>query len=253
MHALLSKKIVKYIQSLSHKKLRDEENAFIAEGPKVVAEFLSGENFNCKILCAHKDWLPVNENLLQKIPPENIYEIDDISLQKMSLLKTPNKVLAVFEKRLYQSGPGIENKLSVMLDDIQDPGNLGTIIRIADWFDVENIICSYNCVDCYNPKVVQASMGSLCRVNIWYTSLFSFIDAHSKISVYAAALSGTPLHEVAALQEGIILIGNESIGINEDLLKKATQKITIPKYGKAESLNAAVATGIILSHITPNR
>jgi len=252
MHALLSKKIVKYIQSLSHKKLRDEENAFIAEGPKVVTEFLSGENFNCKILCAHGDWLQGSKNLLQKISPQNVYEIDDISLQRISLLKTPNKVLAVFEKRLYQSGPQIEDKLSIMLDDIQDPGNLGTIIRIADWFDIENIICSYNCVDCYNPKVVQATMGSLSRVNIWYTSLFSFLDAHRKISVYAAELSGTPLQEFAAIKEGILLIGNESIGINEDLLKKATRKITIPKYGKAESLNAAVATGIILSHVTPN-
>ena len=249
MHALLSKKIVKYIQSLSHKKLRDQENAFIAEGPKVIAEFLLDNNFNCKILCAHSDWLLSNKSLLQKISPENIYEIDEISLQKISLLKTPNKVLAVFEKRLYQSEPQIEDKLSIMLDDIQDPGNLGTIIRIADWFDVENIICSYNCVDCYNPKVMQATMGSLSRVNIWYTSLFSFIDAHNRISVYAAALSGISLPEFPAIQEGIILIGNESIGINEDLLKKAAQKITIPKYGKAESLNAAVATGIILSHI----
>ncbi len=252
MHALLSKKIVKYIQSLSHKKLRDEENAFIAEGPKVVAELLSDEKFNCKILCAYKDWFLASKNLLQKISPENIYEVDEITLQKISLLKTSNKVLAVFEKRIYQGGPSIEGKLSIMLDDIQDPGNLGTIIRIADWFDVENIICSYNCVDCYNPKVVQATMGSLSRVNIWYTSLFSFIDSHNKISVYAAALSGTTLPELPAIKEGIILIGNESAGINEDLLKKATQKITIPKYGHAESLNAAVATGIILSHITPN-
>ena len=132
-----------------------------------------------------------NENLLQKISPENIYEIDEVSLQKISFLKTPNKVLAVFEKRLQQNGPLIEGKLSLMLDDIQDPGNLGTIIRIADWFDVENIICSENCVDCYNPKVVQATMGSLSRVNIWYTSLISFMEKNKKIRVYAAALSGT--------------------------------------------------------------
>ncbi len=253
MHALLSKKIVKYIQSLSHKKLRDEENAFIAEGPKVITEFLSADNFNCKILCAYKDWLLGNESLLQKISSENIYEIDEITLQKISLLKTPNKVLAVFEKRPYQNGPQIRDKLSIMLDDIQDPGNMGTIIRIADWFDIENIICSYNCVDCYNAKVVQATMGSLSRVNILYTSLFSFLDAHLKISVYAAALSGTPLPEFPPIRQGIILIGNESIGINGDLLNKAAQIITIPKYGKAESLNAAVATGIILSHIKAAR
>jgi TrmH family RNA methyltransferase len=246
---MLSKKIVKYIQSLSHKKLRDEENAFIAEGPKVVAEFLSGENFNCKILCASNDWLIGNKNLIKSILPANIYEIDEISLQKISLLKTPNKVVAVFEKKPSDKTIRIENKLSLMLDDIRDPGNLGTIIRIADWFDIENIICSENCADCYNPKVVQATMGSLVRVNVWYTTLIPFIETHKNISVYAAALSGTPLPEFKKITEGIVLIGNESIGINEELLKKTTQKMTIPKYGNAESLNAAVATGIILSHV----
>jgi TrmH family RNA methyltransferase len=246
---MLSKKIVKYIQSLSHKKLRDEENAFIAEGPKVVPEFLSGENFNCKILCASNDWLIGHKNLLKNILPENIYDIDEISLQKISLLKTPNKVVAVFEKKPRDKTPRIENKLSLMLDDIRDPGNLGTIIRIADWFDIENIICSENCADCYNPKVVQATMGSLVRVNVWYTTLIPFIETHKNISVYAAALSGTPLPEFKKITEGIVLIGNESIGINEELLKKTTQKMTIPKYGNAESLNAAVATGIILSHV----
>jgi len=250
---MLSKKIVKYIQSLSHKKLRDEENVFIAEGPKVVAEFLSGENLKCKILCAFNDWLNGNENLLKKILPGSIYEIDEISLQKISLLKTPNKVVAVFEKGAYGKIPQLENKLSLMMDDIQDPGNLGTIIRIADWFGIENIICSENCVDCYNPKVVQATMGSLVRVNVWYTTLIPFIEMHTNISVYAAALSGTSLPEFKKITEGIVLIGNESIGINEELLKKATQKITIPKYGNAESLNAAVATGVILSHIKAGR
>jgi TrmH family RNA methyltransferase len=245
---MLSKKIVKYIQSLSHKKLRDDEKAFIAEGPKVVPEFLSGENFKCNILCASNDWLISNKNLLKDILPENIYHIDEISLQKISLLKTPNKVVAVFEKR-HQEIASLENKLSLMLDDIQDPGNLGTIIRIADWFDVENIICSENCVDCYNPKVVQATMGSLSRINICYTSLIPFIQTHKNISVYAATLSGTPISEFKKITEGIVLIGNESAGINKELLEKVTEEITIPKYGKAESLNAAVATGIILSHV----
>ena len=246
---MLSKKIVKYIQSLSHKKLRDEENAFIAEGPKVVAEFLSGKNFNCKIVCASGTWLSENENKLWDILPGNIYEIDEISLEKISLLKTPNEVVAVFDKRSREKIPSIENKLTLMLDDIQDPGNLGTIIRIADWFGVENIICSYHCVDCYNPKVVQATMGSLVRVDVLYTSLFSFLDVNKNISIYAATLSGTSLPEFNKVNEGILLIGNESMGINEELLKRATEKITIPKYGHAESLNAAVATGIILSHL----
>jgi RNA methyltransferase, TrmH family len=246
---MLSKKIVKYIQSLSHKKLRDEEKAFIAEGPKVVAEFLTSKNFNCRLLCATNMWRSENENILKDVLPEHIYEVDKVSLEKISLLKTPNNVVAVFDKRSQEKIARLENKLTLMLDDIQDPGNLGTIIRIADWFNVENIICSYHCVDCYNPKVVQASMGSLVRVDIWYTSLFSFLDTHKNMGVYAATLSGTPLPEFNKVKEGILLVGNESMGINDELLKKASQKITISKYGHAESLNAAVATGIILSHI----
>ncbi|MEO8412762.1 MAG: RNA methyltransferase [Ginsengibacter sp.] len=234
---------------MSHKKLRDEENRFVAEGPKVVTEFLSSANFKCAILCAVENWLPQSENLSNKISPENIYEIDEASLQKISFLKTPNKVLAVFEKRLHESLPPIEHKLSLMLDDIQDPGNLGTIIRIADWFGVENIICSENCVDCYNPKVVQATMGSLARINVSYTSLISFIEKNNKVRVYAAALSGVPVFDLLEINEGIVLIGNESKGIREELLHLAVQKITIPRFGRAESLNAAVATGIILSHL----
>lgn len=246
---MLSKKIVKYIQSLSHKKLRDEENRFIAEGPKIIEEFLGAADLSCAILCATANWLFENKNLLKNILPENIYEIDEVSLKKISLLKTPNKVVAVFEKKQQETAPIIFNKLSLMLDDIQDPGNMGTIIRIADWFGIENIICSENCVDCYNPKVVQAAMGSLSRVNILYIDLVPFIENNKKINIYAAALSGISVFDVPKINEGIILIGNESKGIHEDFLKFSSKKITIPRFGHAESLNAAVATGIILSHL----
>jgi len=250
---MLSKKIVKYIQSLSHKKLRDEENRFIAEGPKIVTEFLTDGNFDCTILCAENKWLLENKNLLEKNPPEEVYETDENSLQKVSLLKTPNRVVGVFVKKTNAAPPDITNKLSLVLDDIQDPGNMGTIIRIADWFAIENIICSSNCVDCYNSKVVQATMGSLARVNIYYTSLIPFINGNTDISVYAAALDGIPVSELKNISEGIIVIGNESKGISDELMDIATQKITIPRYGKAESLNAAVAAGIILAGLTPHR
>jgi TrmH family RNA methyltransferase len=245
---MLSKNIIKYIQSLSHKKLRDEEDAFIAEGPKVIAEFLSAEKFNCKMLCASNDWFIANQNLLGNINSENIYETNESDLAKISLLKTANKVVAVFEKKKEKPTPVVSNKLSLMLDDIQDPGNMGTIIRIADWFGIDTIICSENCVDCFNPKVVQSTMGSLARVNIWYTSLIHFLESNKHISVYAAALAGTSVYKFTAIKEGILLIGNESKGINEGLLNMVKQKITIPRFGNAESLNAAVATGIILSH-----
>lgn len=136
-----------------------------------------------------------------------------------------------------------------MLDDLQDPGNMGTMIRIADWFAIEDIICSENSVDCYNPKVVQASMGSLARVNVFYTDLLPFIKKNEKINLYATSLSGTSIFNLSTIKEGIILIGNESKGVHEDLLSLSSHQITIPRYGHAESLNAAVAAGIILSHI----
>ena len=246
---MLTKKIVKYIQSLSHKKFRDEEGAFIAEGPKVVSELLLSKKFSCNLICAEKEWLLENTLLTSFLPPDNIFPVDEHWLQRISLLKTPNKVLAVFNKYILHEEPVFENKISLLLDDIQDPGNLGTIIRNADWFGVENIICSENCVDCYNPKVVQSTMGSLSRVNIIYTNIESFIKKNSKMSLFAAALSGTSVYEIEKIKEGFILIGNESKGIHEDILQLATKRITIPRFGHAESLNAAVASGIILAEI----
>ena len=246
---MLSKKIVKYIQSLSHKKFRDEEEAFIAEGPKVVSEFLLSEKMRCNFICAEKEWLLENDGLLKKITPENIFETDDHWLKSISLLKTPNKVVGVFKKKSSLKAPVFFNKISIMLDDLQDPGNLGTIIRIADWFAVENIICSENCVDCYNPKVVQSTMGSLARVNVLYTDIIKFVELNKNVNLYATALEGISIYELSKINSGIILIGNESKGVHNDLLKLASQKITIPRYGHAESLNAAVASGIILSHL----
>jgi RNA methyltransferase, TrmH family len=261
INTMLSKTIVKYIQSLSHKKLRDERQQFIAETPKVVAGFLSSGNFICKILCADNSWLLQNQSLLKNISTASIYEVDETTLERVSLLQAPNKVLAVFDKRLPALMPVIAGKLTLMLDDIRDPGNLGTIIRNADWFGIENIACSETSADCYNPKVVQASMGSLATVNVLYTSLQSFIQANKNICVYASTLSGTPVSELNQIEEGIVLVGNESRGISTNLLEIASQHITIPRYGTAESLNAAVASGIILSHmkmtgrsgITPNQ
>jgi len=249
---MLSKKIVKYIQSLRHKKFRDEEGVFIAEGPKVVSEFLLAQNINCKMICAEKDWLSENKSLLKNIPPDHIFETDDHWLKSISLLKTPNKVVGIFDQRNSNIQPDLAGKITLMLDDLQDPGNLGTIIRIADWFAIENIICSENSVDCYNPKVVQSTMGSLSRVNVFYSDLVSFIENHKSVPVYATTLSGTSVFNLNKIKEGIILIGNESKGIHESILKLASEKITIPKLGHAESLNAAVASGIILSQIVRN-
>jgi len=244
----LSKTIVKYIQSLAHKKLRDEHGVFIAEGPKVVAELLHSNKFPCKIICGLQSWMDDNAVLLRNISAEDKIEINESELERISLLQTPNKVMAVFYKKENEL-TDLKNNFSLMLDEIQDPGNMGTIIRTADWFGIKNIICSNECADCYNPKVVQASMGSLGRVNIIYTQLEEFIHENKGISIYAATLTGKHLSSFNKLKEGIILIGNESKGVKENLLRLAAEQITIPKYGEAESLNAGVAAGIILSHI----
>lgn len=248
LSAMLSKTIVKYIQSLAHKKLRDEHGVFIAEGPKVVAELLHSNKFPCKIICGLQSWMDDNAVLLRNISAEDKIEINESELERISLLQTPNKVVAVFYKKENEL-TDLKNNFSLMLDEIQDPGNMGTIIRTADWFGIKNIICSNECADCYNPKVVQASMGSLGRVNIIYTQLEEFIHENKGISIYAATLTGKHLSSFNKLIEGIILIGNESKGVKENLLRLAAEQITIPKYGEAESLNAGVAAGIILSHI----
>jgi TrmH family RNA methyltransferase len=140
-------------------------------------------------------------------------------------------------------------KLSLLLDGIRDPGNMGTIIRIADWFGVAHIICSEDCVDCYNPKVVQATMGSLAGVDIFYTGLDKFISSNKALNVYAATLSGKDVSGIGKIKEGLLIIGNESTGIRDTLLPFITEQISIPRYGRAESLNAAVACGIILAAI----
>ncbi len=245
---MLSKTMVKYIQSLGHKKLRDEGGIFIAEGHKVVAELFASGKFKCKLLCAVSEWMNDNKILLTGLSAENKIEISETELQKISLLTTPNSVLAIFYKKVKES-VDLKNNLSLMLDGIQDPGNMGSIIRNADWFGVKNIICSNNCVDSYNPKVVQSTMGSLARVNIVYTDLKIFLDKNKEIKTYAATLDGEIIFSFKKIKEGIILIGNESKGVSGELLNLCSNKITIPKHGEAESLNAAVACGIILSHI----
>ena len=242
---MLTKKIAKYIQSLSHKKFRDEEKSFIAEGPKVVEEFLTTKIFDCELIVAESDWLKENQSLLKGL---EIFEVESSRLQSLSVLKTANKVLGVFKQPAMEKEPDLTGKVSLMLDDLQDPGNMGTIIRIADWFGVDQIVCSKNSVECYNPKVVQSTMGSLARVSIFYTDLLSFIQNNTEIPLYSAALNGESIFEMGKMTEGIIVIGNESKGVRDELLKLSTH-ITIPRFGHAESLNAAVATGIILSHV----
>ena len=241
---MLSKSNIKYIQSLTQKKFRDIEQIYIIEGPKMLEEALNHVPELIKSIYRTKSWKPATA------VPKTVLdiEIEDFELAKISLLKTPNQVLAVMAQSEKKNIELPHNSLSLALDGIQDPGNLGTIIRIADWFGVKNIICSMDTVDCYNAKVLQSTMGSIFRTHIFYTDLTAYLS-ETKLPVYGALLNGTALKTVEKPKSGILIIGNESKGISPDIQKLIQHKITIEKYGYAESLNAAVATGIILSYL----
>lgn len=243
---MLSKSEVKYIQSFSQKKFRQQENVFIAEGPKIIEEALNSPVTKVKKIFAVADWV---ETHLKNDQQTEIVTITDADLERISQLKTPNKVAALIEIPGSEGFRLNQEKLVLALDGIQDPGNMGTILRIADWFGVNQIICSNDCADIYNSKVVQATMGSIFRTEVFYTSLTEWLGEQKDVIIYGAALDGYPLKSFNPVNSGVLVIGNESRGIRPDVMQHVTQKITIERTGAAESLNAAVATGIILSHI----
>lgn len=240
---MINKNEVKYIQSLYHKKNGEEEGLFIAEGPKLVEEILTSD-FEIKNIFALAQWAELHKNVA------NCVEVSQQELEKISNLQTPNQVIALVQQKKPDREPVLENKLTLMLDGLQDPGNMGTILRIADWFGITQIIASGDTVNMYNPKVIQASMGSFLRVSVFYTRLKELLK-RSFIPVYGALLNGKSIYEMEKIQEGILVIGNESRGIRDNIMPFVFHPVTIPRRGKAESLNAAVATGIILSHIAP--
>ncbi|HTN05550.1 RNA methyltransferase [Agriterribacter sp.] len=246
---MLSKSRVKYIQSLYHKKLRDEEGCFVIEGPKITEEFLLQAPGEILALYAVENWLSNNNTCLKEVNPSCIFLADASDLEKISSRSTPNQVLAIVRKKKDQPETTIHPGLFLMLDGIQDPGNFGTIVRIADWFGISTILCSPECADLYNPKVVQSTMGSLLRVNVIYTLLTDWCKANAGTDIYAATLQGKSIYQCSPLAHGAILMGNESKGVHPELLGFCKEEITIPRTGQAESLNAAVATGIILSHL----
>lgn len=239
---MLSKNIIKDIQSLGLKKHRAETGTFVAEGPKVVGELVKEVPGLIKAVYGTDDW--VKESDISSALP--VITISGGELERISQLQTPNKVLAVIRQLPSQRPAG--ETFTLYLDTLQDPGNFGTIIRIADWFGVKNIVCSKGCADIYNPKVIQSTMASIARVNTWYDEEGDWLQ-QQMAPIYAATLAGKPLSVFGQVDNGILLIGNESRGLSPALIEKATEQITIPRRGEAESLNAAVATGIILSHL----
>ena len=242
---MITKNQVKYIQSLGQKKWRDAENCFIAEGHKLVNELVDAKNCRIIQVYALKEWIDHARTNVEVI------EVSIDELQKISQLTTPNQVLAIAEKIKWENDPVVIGNVSLALDKIQDPGNMGTIIRLADWFGIKNIFCHIDCADVYNAKVVQASMGSITRVRVEYLDLVSFLGSNKDIRIYSTVLDGRDITKMEKINEGIIVIGNESKGISNDILGLSDFQISIPKKGGAESLNAAVATGIILSHLNP--
>jgi TrmH family RNA methyltransferase len=243
----MTKSDVKYIQSLAHKKQREEEGLFVVEGVKMVDELL--HNFPERIvrIFATENWINDRKQIVKKYHLIDSTDLD--ALNRISFLQTPNEVLALVSLPAIEMVPSISSGVTLLLDQIQDPGNLGTIIRTADWFGVKQIICSTDTSDAFAPKVVQASMGSLMRLNIIYLDLESFLKTKKDVPVYTAELNGESVYEIKFNKPMILVIGNESKGVSEHISQLASKKITIPKVGNAESLNASVAAGIILSQV----
>jgi TrmH family RNA methyltransferase len=232
----------KFVSSLKQKKFRTERGLFIVEGVKLVQELLLS-NYQISAIYATKSWMDKN----QEVDSANISEVSEKELLRISSLTTPNEVLAVVEQKVSQLET-VSSQLNIAIDKIQDPGNLGNIIRTADWFGIQNIICSKDSVDLYNPKVLQATMGSFFRMNIVYTDLAEFFLENTRLTVYGALLDGEDVYQKELNSAGaVLLMGNESKGISEALKPFITEKVLIPNFGKAESLNVATATAILCS------
>ncbi len=241
----LSKNKIKYLLSLQLKKNRLKERSFLVEGEKIATEVLTQKRYKIKAIYALSDWLEDFAPLLAQYKPI-ITVVTTVELKKISSLKSPNRVLIELEAPTdEQPSYAIQNSLSLVLENIQDPGNLGTIIRIADWFGISTIFCSIGCVDVYNSKTLQASMGGFLRVSVVYTQLPELLQQYPQLPVYGAILQGENVFQTPLQATGFLLIGNEGKGLSEHLQTLITHPVTIPKYGGAESLNAAVATGIL--------
>lgn len=245
---MLSKSDVKYIQSLSHKKYRDQEAVFIVEGVKMVLELINSFPERIVRIFATNLWFREHLQIVKNLT--DIQIIEPFELQKLSFLKTPNEVLALVSANKIDDFNPLSDGVTVVLDQLQDPGNMGTIIRSCDWFGIKNIVCSLDTVDAYAPKVVQSSMGSIMRLNIFYKNLPDFFFQHRQIPTYSAELSGESVFEISFETPSILIIGNESKGVSDEVAMFASKKIMIPRIGNAESLNAAVASSIILSLMT---
>lgn len=241
---MLSKNKIKYIRSLELKKNRKEEQVFVAEGHKLVDDLLG--HFSCRLILATPDWLTKHTEVIA----DEIVEVSQDELSRVSSLKTPQDVLAIFEQPNYTVDIHVvSDSLCLALDDVQDPGNLGTIIRLADWFGIEHIFCSFGTVDVYNPKTIQATMGALARVKIHYCHLPSLLASLGELPIYGTFLDGENIYAETLSPHGLIIMGNEGNGISPEVASCVNKRLLIPNYPPqretSESLNVATATAII--------
>jgi TrmH family RNA methyltransferase len=246
---MLSKSQISLLTSLQHKKFRREHGFFLVEGYKSVVEF-TGSGYQVDTIYHTEAIAPKMLNLSRKI---NFQEISMKDIEKISTLKTPQEVIGLIKIPIWPTlnYDSLKQRFSLVLDNIQDPGNMGTIIRTADWFGIGDIICSEDTVDVYNPKVVQATMGSLARVNVHYVNLAQILP-QIKLPVFGGMLDGENIYNTGFGTEGLLVMGNEGNGISADIERLITTKITIPRAGQAESLNVAIATAILCSEIKRN-
>jgi TrmH family RNA methyltransferase len=247
---MLSKSNISLLQSLQHKKFRREHGLFLVEGFKSVSEFANSA-YQVQAIYHTANIAPKMLKLSQNI---NSLEISSAIIEKISALKTPADVVATVRIPQWPAlvHDTLNKKFSIVLDGIQDPGNMGTIIRTADWFGIKNIICSEDCVDVYNPKVVQATMGSLSRVNVHYVDLPAVLSA-TKLPMYGALLDGENIYSTDFGTEGLVVMGNEGNGLSDKVKQLISKAVTIPGAGEAESLNVAIATAIFCSEISRNK
>ena len=246
---MLSKSQISFIKSLHQKKFRKEHRLFIVEGIKSVTEFIHSDYLVNSVYCT-ENVMPKLVKLPQKI---KLNQISNADLDKISTLTTSQNILALVE--LPDNNDidtlSLKGQFTLALDGVQDPGNLGTIIRTADWFGLQQIICSEDCVEIYNPKVVQATMGSLSRMKIKYGDLTSILK-NPNVPVFGAMLNGTSITKTNFGTEGIIVLGNEGSGISEAVANQITNRVTIPGAGKAESLNVAICASLFCYELKRN-
>lgn len=245
---MLTKADIKYINSLQNKKYRKIEHAFLVEGLKNVLELIHSDFQIERVFCTQAYQSEIKKGLNKRFVPVEI--VSEKELMQAGTLETNTTALAIAKTKENLNIADIQNdRLIIALDAVNDPGNLGTIIRIADWYGIKDIVCSTDTVDVYNPKVINATKGSFARVNVYYTDLGFFLSQNNEIPILAACMDGESIYKAAKQLPAILLMGNEANGISSDLLASVTNKISIPRVGGAESLNVGIATGIIVDRL----